>query len=196
MDGPRVRRVSVLDAASYARLFDHVVSWPVDRSRGVAKGEEDETISTLIHTFFQFAQEQDQGQVQRVKFSSLSGAKTSTKHSRSRSRTGPVLSGARKQVRSEEMYLQCLRGQRVLIVAFVQYAPNEDNSQAVVDFLSAVNAAQQNLEQGQQQQFEKSVDLLIKSHFGASYLQEEQEQQEETRAQPVISEAHAKVEIS
>lgn len=125
--------MSLLDLETRACLFDHVASWGGDSSS--------EALSSLVKSFFQLASELDAGAVAKVKFAV--GETRPSKHSRNRSRTGPVLSGARKAfgAKSGEMYLEFYRGDHALVAAFVQHAPHEDTSVAMASFFRAVDAA-------------------------------------------------------
>ena len=102
-----------------------------------------EVISSFIRSFFQFARDFDEGEVTRVKFSPVM-TRGPMRHARSR--TGPTLSGIRRNAcpSMEDMYLQCMRGgSRTLIAVFVTYASGANNFQEVVEFLRKVNAAQE-----------------------------------------------------
>mmetsp|Transcript_39508 Transcript_39508/g.63985 ORF Transcript_39508/g.63985 Transcript_39508/m.63985 type:complete len:162 (+) Transcript_39508:32-517(+) len=125
-----VKRLSILDLGSQGCLHDFVWSW-----RGSSDGE---NLSSLVRSFYQFAKEIDDGDVTKVKFASATDSKPN-RHNRSRSRTGPLLSGVRKTQEHEEMYLHCFKGEKVIVAAFLQYSVEGEDGHIIQKFMRSVS---------------------------------------------------------
>mmetsp|Transcript_19369 Transcript_19369/g.37990 ORF Transcript_19369/g.37990 Transcript_19369/m.37990 type:complete len:176 (-) Transcript_19369:185-712(-) len=150
-----VKRVSVLNAFSHACLYDHIRQWSGERNT--------EALTGLIRSFFQFGAELGEGRLSKVKFSATEVKPN--RHNRSRSRTGPVLGGARKvNTRSEEVYLHCYQGVHALVTAFTQQRAGEDDPERIRHFLERVDEAY-GLHQGDSTKLEMAIGRAIAENF-------------------------------
>jgi len=130
-----VRRLSLLDPITHAVLFDCAPRWTGDPAV--------ESVSALVRSFFQFAGELGESDVLRVKFSA-GDLPRQNRHNRSRSRTGPILNGARKSQTQDDMYLVCAKGTSALLALFVSFkpdSPEQDQVDALLQELDSIHGS-------------------------------------------------------
>uniref|UniRef100_A0A7S3PNF3 Uncharacterized protein n=1 Tax=Aplanochytrium stocchinoi TaxID=215587 RepID=A0A7S3PNF3_9STRA len=144
-----ILRISLFEIQNDRCIFDKVSDWKGDTGQ--------ESITSLVKTFYQIAREIDVGEVTSIKFSTQ---KEATRHGKTRNRAGPPL-GVRKELGKQHMYMLCHKGIRYLGVAFARYE-NGKGKEMVRNMLQILNRRLENVDD---QLTQKVIEKELQSSF-------------------------------